>query len=81
MFENVAGLVTMDGGSRPEIDREGQDRDDKKMKMFKAGRTFETVLQAFRECGYEVSWRVLNARHWVAQTRERVYMVGIRSDL
>jgi len=69
----------MDGGSRPVKTREVGD--DKKLREFKAGRTFETIVHAFRECGYEVSWRVLNARHWVPQNRERVYMIGVRSDL
>jgi hypothetical protein len=36
-------------------------------------------LQA--ECGYDVSWQVLNARGWVPQSRERVYIVGFRRDL
>lgn len=33
------------------------------------------------ECGYDVSWQVLNARGWVSQSRERVYIVGFRADL
>eukprot|EP01043_Picozoa_sp_COSAG02_P005808 COSAG02_NODE_160_length_32694_cov_18.496947_2_plen_136_part_00 len=33
------------------------------------------------ECGYDVSWQVLNARGWVPQSRERVYIVGFRRDL
>ena len=28
-----------------------------------------------------MSWRVINARHWLPQFRERVYIVGLRSDL
>jgi DNA (cytosine-5)-methyltransferase 1 len=28
-----------------------------------------------------VSWRVINSRHWLPQYRERVYMVGFRTDL
>lgn len=30
---------------------------------------------------YDISWRVLNARHWLAQYRERVYIVGVRKDI
>jgi len=30
---------------------------------------------------YDVSWRVVNARHWLPQNRERVYITGLRSDL
>jgi DNA (cytosine-5)-methyltransferase 1 len=71
LFENVVGLVTMDGGSRKQH-RHGSE--------FVAGRTFETILGAFHECGYDISWRVVNARHWLPQNRERVYMVGFRKD-
>ena len=43
--------------------------------------SFSTILRAFEECGYTVSWRVCNSRHYVAQQRERVFIVGIRNDL
>ena len=39
------------------------------------------MLEAFGACGYDVSWRVVNARRWLPQYRERVYLVGLRSDL
>ena len=39
------------------------------------------ILEAFGACGYDVSWRVVNARRWLPQYRERVYLVGLRSDL
>ena len=48
---------------------------------FVVGRTFEAILKAFEGCGYDVSWRVVNARHWLPQFRERVYIVGLRRDL
>ena len=48
---------------------------------FVAGRTFTLILDAFAGEGYAVSWRVVNARHWVPQNRERVYIVGTRADL
>jgi len=39
-------------------------------------------LRRYRLAGYRVSWQVLNAQDYgVAQTRRRVFIVGIRSDL
>lgn len=40
------------------------------------------VEAAFREAGYAVKWRVLNAADYgVPQTRRRVITIGVRSDL
>lgn len=72
LFENVAGLVEMDGGLR---NRRGEPT------LLRPGRTFQRILQSFQDCGYNVSWRVVNSRHWLPQYRERVYIVGFRSDL
>lgn len=39
-------------------------------------------LYRYRMAGYRVSWRVLDAKDYgVAQTRRRVFIVGIRSDI
>ncbi len=39
-------------------------------------------LRRYRLAGYRVNWQVLNAQdHGVAQTRRRVFIVGIRSNL
>ena len=32
-------------------------------------------------CGYSAAWRVINAKEWLPQSRERVYIVGFRTDL
>ncbi|MDX2208528.1 MAG: DNA (cytosine-5-)-methyltransferase [Gemmatimonadales bacterium] len=46
------------------------------------GLTFAVIIRTLREkLGYEVSWRVLDARSWVPQHRERIFIVGIRPDL
>lgn len=46
------------------------------------GRTFETIRHTFENLGYTATSRVLNASfHGVAQKRERLIMVGVRSDL
>jgi DNA (cytosine-5)-methyltransferase 1 len=75
MFENVAGLVTLNGGKRGRREKEGVETE------FTTGEVFEKILQAFRNCGYDVNWKIVNARHFVPQYRERVYIVGTRCNL
>lgn len=42
----------------------------------------DNQLRRYRLAGYCVKWRVLNARDYgVAQSRSRIFIVGIRSDL
>jgi DNA (cytosine-5)-methyltransferase 1 len=46
------------------------------------GRVFKMILSDFASAGYSVSYRVLNsADYGVPQRRERVIIVGIRSDI
>lgn len=41
------------------------------------GNTFEVILSALDELGYDVEWQVLNSKDFgVPQNRERVYIVG-----
>ena len=41
------------------------------------GDTFETMLRAFDELGYDVEWQVLNSKNFgVPQNRERVFIIG-----
>jgi DNA (cytosine-5)-methyltransferase 1 len=43
---------------------------------------FEQILASFKQCGYDVSYRVLKASDYgVPQDRERVFIVGLRADL
>ena len=45
------------------------------------GRDFAAILTAFRECGYSVCYRVLDAQHYgVPQRRRRVFVVGHLGD-
>jgi DNA (cytosine-5)-methyltransferase 1 len=44
------------------------------------GRTFDVIMRSLNELGYHVQWRVIDARHWVPQHRERVYIVGFRHE-
>lgn len=40
------------------------------------GVTFETILRALDELGYDVEWQVLNSKDYVPQNRERVFIIG-----
>mmetsp|Transcript_11791 Transcript_11791/g.37494 ORF Transcript_11791/g.37494 Transcript_11791/m.37494 type:complete len:127 (-) Transcript_11791:607-987(-) len=48
---------------------------------FTPGRTFARIVEELSKCGYAVSWRVVSAKEWLPQQRERVYLVGFRRDL
>ena len=46
------------------------------------GQVFQMILSDFRELGYKVQYRVLNAADFgVPQTRLRVIIVGVRNDI
>lgn len=45
------------------------------------GRTFAVITETLDELGYEVSHKVIDARHWVPQHRERIFLVGYRREL
>jgi len=40
------------------------------------GRTFQTILNALDELGYDAEWQLLNSKHWIPQNRPRVFIVG-----
>lgn len=46
------------------------------------GRTFSVILRTLREeLGYQnLHWRILDARSWVPQHRERIFLVGFRES-
>lgn len=44
--------------------------------------SFEKFLKMFEECGYTISWKLVNANDYdVPEDRERVIIVGFRKDL
>lgn len=73
LFENVASLVTIDGGKR--------NHRDSPMSELRTGETFQMMLNSFESTGYRVTWNIINSRHWLPQQRERVYIIGFRNDL
>lgn len=40
------------------------------------GATFETILRTLDELGYDVEWQLFNSKEFVAQNRERVFIIG-----
>ena len=45
------------------------------------GRTFRTIRSILAdELGYHISYRVLDAKSWVPQHRERIFIAGFRDD-
>lgn len=46
------------------------------------GRTFEVIRHTLTEkLGYRISWKIIDAKRFVPQHRERIFIVGIRPDL
>jgi DNA (cytosine-5)-methyltransferase 1 len=44
------------------------------------GKTFETIKKVLtNDLGYTVSFQVIDSRHWVPQSRKRIYIVGTDS--
>jgi DNA (cytosine-5)-methyltransferase 1 len=45
------------------------------------GRTFRVIRETLtEELGYQITWRVIDAAHFVPQHRERILIVGFRED-
>lgn len=46
------------------------------------GRTFKVIMRTLQdELGYHVDYKVINAKGWVPQNRERIFIVGFKEDL
>lgn len=46
------------------------------------GQIIDAIVQAFSDCGYDVHYKLLNAKYYdVPEDRERVIIVGFRKDL
>jgi DNA (cytosine-5)-methyltransferase 1 len=51
------------------------------LKSHDKGRTFEVIQKVLRDdLGYDLSYRVMDARSWVPQGRQRIIIVGYDSD-
>lgn len=48
----------------------------------KHAEAFNSFIKAFADCGYEISWKLVDANDYgVPETRQRVIIVGYRKDL
>lgn len=53
----------------------------KRLLEMERGRHFATILDSLSQLNYRIEWRLLNATHFgLAQNRQRVFIVGRRSD-
>jgi DNA (cytosine-5)-methyltransferase 1 len=53
----------------------------KNLERHDRGRTFAIIRDRLEnELGYHIDWRVISARPWVPQKRERIFIVGFRDD-
>ena len=44
------------------------------------GRDFSALLSAFRQCGYSIAYRILDAQSSVPQRRKRLFIIGYRGE-
>ena len=50
--------------------------------LWQNGLAIKTIIEDFAECGYEVTYKLLNmADFGIPQKRERIFIVGVRKDL
>ena len=53
----------------------------KNLRSHDKGRTFAVIERVLKEdLGYNVGWRIIDARSFVPQHRERIFLVGFRED-
>lgn len=46
------------------------------------GNTFRVIMSVLTEdLGYHVYWKIIDAKNWTPQHRERIYIVGFRDDV
>lgn len=50
----------------------------KNLKSHDKGKTFRVITEALKELGYHFDSKIIDARHWVPQHRERIFIVGFR---
>lgn len=48
------------------------------LKSHDKGQTFQVIMDSLQELGYYVDFRVIDAKAWVPQHRERIFIVGFR---
>jgi len=70
LLENVKGLLNM-GGYETTEDKKNQ-----------TGKVMKIILNDLKECGYNVSFKLFDIKNYdVPQKRQRVIIIGVRSDI
>jgi DNA (cytosine-5)-methyltransferase 1 len=52
----------------------------KNLQRHDKGKTFQIITETLDELGYYYDWKVIDAKPWVPQHRERIFIVGFRND-
>jgi len=52
----------------------------KNLERHDRGRTFKIIQETLKELEYHFDWIVIDARYWVPQHRERIFIAGFRED-
>lgn len=52
----------------------------KNLKSHDKGNTFRIIFETLKELGYDVSEKIINAKYYVPQGRERIYIVGFNKE-
>ncbi len=53
----------------------------KNLERHDKGNTFKVIRETLDELGYHYDWKVIDAKGWVPQHRERIFIAGFRDDL
>lgn len=53
----------------------------KNLKHHDRGNTLKVILESLQELGYNVHTKVINAKHYIPQNRERIYIVGFKDEV
>lgn len=52
----------------------------KNLKSHDGGKTFDIIYSSLEKLGYQVTSKVISSHHWVPQKRERVFIVGLKTQ-
>jgi DNA (cytosine-5)-methyltransferase 1 len=53
----------------------------KNLERHDRGNTFRVIRETLDELGYHYDWKIIDAKGWVPQHRERIFIAGFREDL
>jgi DNA (cytosine-5)-methyltransferase 1 len=53
----------------------------KNLRSHDQGQTFDVISGSLKELGYSIHYKILDARYWVPQHRERIFIVGFKESV